>query len=286
MSVMMKLRGNIYIIILLSLVLCNQSFANDRAIKIDGDRIILEKFENITISSEKLYISPYKIEVNYIFENHTNNDITTMVAFPLPPAPVGPNSGIGTSYKGAGSVKYDNFADFKLWVDGKKVSPQFHKEKIAATKDHGETYQVTYYWSQTFPAKAKSYVRHLYRPMIGSGVPLPINEILQLAEANYCPDHSFTQALNQKKSRGLNVAAYQDIAYILKNGSNWAGGKIGDFHLIIDKGHPNAIAAFCSNDVKKISRTKFEIRKKNFIPSKNLNILIVNDFSYGSPYEH
>jgi len=57
-------------------------------------------------------------------------------------------------------------------------------------------------------------------------------------------------------------------------GGNWAG-PIGEFRLVVDKGDPSNLVSFCADGVKKISATEFEVRKKNFVPSKDLNVLIL-----------
>jgi hypothetical protein len=43
----------------------------------------------------------------------------------------------------------------------------------------------------------------------------------------------------------------------------------------VDKGDPSNLVSFCADGVKKISATEFEVRKKNFVPSKDLNVLIL-----------
>jgi hypothetical protein len=43
----------------------------------------------------------------------------------------------------------------------------------------------------------------------------------------------------------------------------------------VDKGDPSNLVSFCADSVKKISATEFEVRKKKFKPSKDLNVLIL-----------
>jgi hypothetical protein len=42
----------------------------------------------------------------------------------------------------------------------------------------------------------------------------------------------------------------------------------------VDKGAPENLLSFCMDGVKKISPTQFEVRKTNFEPAKDLDILI------------
>jgi Domain of unknown function (DUF4424) len=64
------------------------------------------------------------------------------------------------------------------------------------------------------------------------------------------------------------------IGYVLSSGRNWRG-PIKDFRLVVDKGKPENMVSFCMNGVKKISPTQFEVRRKNFEPKGDLEVLIV-----------
>ena len=44
---------------------------------------------------------------------------------------------------------------------------------------------------------------------------------------------------------------------------------------MVDKGKPRNLVSFCMNGVKKISPTQCEVRRKNFEPSRDLDVLIV-----------
>ena len=43
---------------------------------------------------------------------------------------------------------------------------------------------------------------------------------------------------------------------------------------MIDKGKPENLVSLCMSGVKKISPTQFEVRKRNFEPKGNLEVLI------------
>jgi hypothetical protein len=63
-----------------------RSFPNE--MPLDGfpaNGIVVRDENNIQIEREDLYISSNKIEVSYIFKNLSQEDITTEVAFPIPP---------------------------------------------------------------------------------------------------------------------------------------------------------------------------------------------------------
>ncbi len=45
--------------------------------------------------------------------------------------------------------------------------------------------------------------------------------------------------------------------------------------MVVDKVAPNKLVSFCAEGVKKIGPTRFEVRKTNFVPQRDLSILIL-----------
>jgi hypothetical protein len=86
-------------------------------------------------------------------------------------------------------------------------------------------------------------------------------------------------ALTRKAGKGRGPPPEFRISYVLMTGANWAG-PIGDFRLTIDKGEPQALVSFCeAGKVAKTGPTTFEVRKRNYIPDRDIDILFVsNDF--------
>lgn len=81
--------------------------ANDSAASSAAGGMQLKREPRISMAKEKLTISTKKITVEYEFINESDQDITTEVAFPVPP------------YKQNMSPQGDrSFSDFRLWVDG------------------------------------------------------------------------------------------------------------------------------------------------------------------------
>ncbi len=145
---------------------------------------------------------------------------------------------------------------------------------------------------QTFPAKKSVIVEHSYIPQNGGSVGGSLlskdRDKGGLGEyySQYCIDKSFLSGFDAKmaeqaklmKAKGEETyGAHSEtwIGYVLKSGANWKG-PIKDFRLVIDKGEARNLVSFCMDGVKKISPTQFEVRKTNFEPSKDLNILIIN----------
>jgi hypothetical protein len=146
------------------------------------------------------------------------------------------------------------------------------------------TLKTTYYWEQTFPPQAELVIEHSYRPSVGSSVATSLGQ--DWARKNgrypdydkYCPDKDFVSTV-EKATKAAKEGAIpfteQRIDYILSTGANWSG-PIGDFRLVIDKGDPGNLVSFCGEGVKKISPTQFEMRKTDYGPTGDLNVLILS----------
>jgi hypothetical protein len=143
---------------------------------------------------------------------------------------------------------------------------------------------------QIFPAGKTINVEHSYAPITGGSVGGMMEKDsrnqshFQEYKAHYCIDKSFLTGFDKRRYSGKKDAEGNEIGnfyteswldYILKSGANWKG-PIKDFRLVIDKGEPDNLLSLCMDGVKKISPTRFEIRKRNFEPAKDINILIVN----------
>lgn len=148
--------------------------------------------------------------------------------------------------------------------------------------------------TQRFPAGKTVRVEHSYKPVAGGSVGGALiaeyrkdsGEYFDSYSKKYCMDGAFLRgfdksyAARQKAAKAMGddyggVAFVEHwLSYVLKSGANWKG-PIKDFRLVVDKGTPDKLISFCMDGVKKIGPTQFEVRKKNFEPTKDLNILIV-----------
>lgn len=97
-----------------TLILAGSALAlgNDSAASKAAGGIQLRHEANISMEKERLTISESKITVEYEFLNDTDKDITTEVAFPIPPYDNQPDDPSNIP---------PGFNDFHLWVDGKEL---------------------------------------------------------------------------------------------------------------------------------------------------------------------
>jgi hypothetical protein len=197
----------------------------------------------------------------------------------------------------------------KHWVDYKfeetlqelpDVQKSAYVEEGLLQKDEDGAYvrpnwQVTTHVTrkQLFPAGKTINVEHSYKPVMGGSVGGALiaeyrkssGEYFAEYARQYCMDKSFLAGFDKAygakrkaaKARGDDYSvSYVEhwLSYVLKSGANWKG-PIKDFRLVVDKDKPANLVSFCMDGVKKISPTRFEVRKKDFEPAKDLDILIV-----------
>jgi uncharacterized protein DUF4424 len=99
------------------------ALADDSAASIAAGGLVPRRETRIVMAKEVLRISDKKVVVDYDFRNDTNQDVTTEVAFPVPPY---------TLDLVTGDVAEQSFSNFRLLVDGKPVP---FKTEVKATLD-------------------------------------------------------------------------------------------------------------------------------------------------------
>lgn len=139
--------------------------------------------------------------------------------------------------------------------------------------------RASYYWLQTFPANGTLEVEHSYTPAAGSS--FFYNALLddKAYAAKYCIDGGTAKAIGKKLTAQKAEFPYlltRDIQYVLSTGAYWFG-PIKDFRLVVDKGSPDAILSLCMDGVNKISPTRFEVRRTDFEPETDIDLIIVGN---------
>jgi hypothetical protein len=137
--------------------------------------------------------------------------------------------------------------------------------------------ETTFYWEQTFPPGREIAVEHSYRPVAGYGFFGEHVLTDPYYVETYCIDDAFARAARTRLAAiAGSMNPYLDevrIKYILTTANNWSG-PIGKFRLIVDKGEPDALVSFCGENVRKIAPTQFEMTVDDFVPDRELDILI------------
>lgn len=105
--------------------------ANDNTAELATGGLTLEKSDNIEMRSEDLYISAKQIRVTARFFNTSGEDITTLVAFPMPDIPGGPPDDLIS----LPTEDAQNPFAFATTVDGKPVSVRLEQKAIVGGTD-------------------------------------------------------------------------------------------------------------------------------------------------------
>jgi hypothetical protein len=127
-----------YILGILSLLLAifaaPKAFANDTTAELATGGLIFTKSDGIEMRSEDLFISMKEVRVQYRFFNHSDQDITTQIAFPMPDLPYGVddfNFVIPTNDP-------ENILAFTTTVDNQQVSALVERKAFLDGKDETE----------------------------------------------------------------------------------------------------------------------------------------------------
>ena len=315
--------------------------ANDSEAEIGLGGIVLKPSSALRLLKEDLYLSAELVTVDYVFENPTDEYVTTTIAFPMPAQPRG---------LVARDVYYDNTEnwsgfDFSTHVDGRPVRLRQIDRAMIGTRDvtdliasrgwpaawaladelnpfaglseaelarllaegwavrdplFGEQAVpawdlVTYFVrEQTFEPNSKVAVRHEYVPLVGGSAGSALypqyrsddsDSILTGYRTKYCLDDSILAGVDKRVANPSGDEAQQTymgetwLSYVLSSGANWSG-PIRDFRLVVDKGSPDNLVSFCMDGVTKIGPTRFEVKKTDFEPGGDLDVLIVSFFRY------
>ena len=315
--------------------------ANDSEAEIGLGGIELKPSSALRMLKEDLYVSADLVRVDYVFENPTDEYVTTTIAFPMPAQPRG---------LVARDVYYDNTEnwsgfDFSTHVDGRPMRLQQIDRAMIGTRDvtdliasrgwpaawaladelnpfaglseaelapllaegwavrdplFGEQAVpawdlVTYFVrEQTFEPNSKVAVRHEYVPLVGGSAGSTLypqyrsddaDSILAEYRTKYCLDEDIVAGIDRRVANPGGAEEMQTymgetwLNYVLSSGANW-DGPIREFRLVVDKGSPDALVAFCMDGVKKIGPTQFEVVKQDFEPTRDLEVLIINFFRY------
>ena len=147
------------------------------------------------------------------------------------------------------------------------------------------TVKEMWHWDQVFPAGRDLVVEHQYTPGIGTSVgsSLAFPEMrsdpdVQAYMRRYCVDRAFMAAVDRMSAGGTPdrpiLLGERTIGYILTTGAGWRS-PIRDFRLVVDKGRPENIVSFCGTGVRRIGPTRFEMRRRNWRPDRDLAVLIL-----------
>lgn len=146
---------------------------------------------------------------------------------------------------------------------------------------------------QVLPAGKEIILQYSYAPSVGSAAGLYFDranltgESLTQYQKKYCVNEGFLRAADALTKR-LTAAKPQAgetaktpktrqtyFGYAFVGGGRWSG-PAGRFGLVIDKAFPDNLVSFCAEGAKKVSSTRYELKRNNYAPDRNIDILILD----------
>ena len=281
--------------------------ANDSAVEVTPVGLQFKEVRDIVIEREDLHISKQQIDVTYTFRNTGTKDLTTDVAFPVPPYEftVDPPGGIPS---------FDDFTveanqvpvlyrkDVRALARGKDVTDLLTAKKVSIADFEGlpdaeerftakvgadlDTFRemgivgvdgwpdwqvsITYHWTQTFPVGRTVTIRHRYTPYLGFRAFTSEEDDDLLVRA--CLDRDTEAWLDRTFPPGGGVVGNAVwLGYILTTANNWQR-PIGEFHLIIDKASDEQLSVCIDKSLKKTGPTRAEAHLTNYQPTQDLQV--------------
>ncbi|MCC6919114.1 MAG: DUF4424 family protein [Alphaproteobacteria bacterium] len=154
----------------------------------------------------------------------------------------------------------------------------------------GWAIMIRHSWTQTFPAGAELRISHSYKALPSGGLFYWYDWTKPTADwetdpneddkAKYCIDEGTGKAIDaalpaDPDAGGAHRGTAFNIAYVLTTANTWKG-PIGSFKLTLDKGKPENVLSLCMDGIAKTGPTTFEVTKTDFVPQKDLEVLVVS----------
>lgn len=151
--------------------------------------------------------------------------------------------------------------------------------------------RTTFYWRQMFAAGETVQIEHAYKPVTGA-FPVVFDQGQPFdapTRARHCISPAWESAARRLAaatrparlaSDQPTVLSAQTVSYALSGGREWRRarqlGPPAQFSLTLDKGAPEDLMTLCGpGGLVKTSPTTFEMRRAAFMPTRDLDILIL-----------
>lgn len=119
---MMKL----FTLLVAAAAIASPALANDTMAEVKTGGLIFAQSDDVSMAEEDLFISASQVRVGYVFENMSDKDVESLVAFPMPDitGQVDNNSAIS-------DYDSDNFLHFSTVQDGRPITAKLQQRVIS-----------------------------------------------------------------------------------------------------------------------------------------------------------
>lgn len=115
------------------LAMSGQALANDTMAELRTGGLVFVESADVSMVEEELYLSMDEVRVDYVFRNTGDDDVTSIVAFPMPDIVTTPDSNVAIP-----DYQSDNFLGFTVTQDGQPIKPQLQQRISALSVDWTE----------------------------------------------------------------------------------------------------------------------------------------------------
>jgi hypothetical protein len=111
------------------------AFANDTTAQLATGGLIFVRNDVVSMESEDLFISMDEVRVDYEFRNGSDEDVVSLVAFPMPDIEASPYFSVAVPWVEGEPFGDDNFLHFTVEIEGEALEPQLEQTAFAAGLD-------------------------------------------------------------------------------------------------------------------------------------------------------
>ncbi|NEJ24576.1 DUF4424 domain-containing protein [Rhizobium leguminosarum] len=112
--------------LIVAAVIASPALANDTMAEVKTGGLIFAQSDDVSMAEEDLFISASEVRVDYVFENSSDKDVESLVAFPMPDitGQVDNNSAIS-------DYDSDNFLHFSTVQDGRPITAKLQQRVVS-----------------------------------------------------------------------------------------------------------------------------------------------------------
>lgn len=115
------------------LPLASPALANDTMAELRTGGLAYVMTSDVAMVEEDLFLSMDEVRVDYVFQNNSDKDVESIIAFPMPDIAAQPNVNIAIP-----DFEADNFLGFSVIQDGKAIKPELQQRVSALSVDYTE----------------------------------------------------------------------------------------------------------------------------------------------------
>lgn len=106
--------------------IASPALANDTMAEVKTGGLIFAQSDDVSMVQEDLFISASEVRVDYVFENTSDKDVESLVAFPMPDI-----SGQVDNNSAIADYDSDNFLHFSTVQDGKPITAKLQQRVVS-----------------------------------------------------------------------------------------------------------------------------------------------------------